>query len=57
MTERTPNFIGMTKEEVIPHLYPYKIEWHGEGEKVIQQVPSADSLILQSGSVHLYLGD
>ncbi|MER2112840.1 MAG: penicillin-binding transpeptidase domain-containing protein [Solibacillus isronensis] len=57
LTERTPNFIGMTKEEVIPHLYPYKIEWHGEGEKVIQQVPSADSLILQSGSVHLYLGD
>ncbi|MFS0874490.1 penicillin-binding transpeptidase domain-containing protein [Solibacillus isronensis] len=57
LTERTPNFIGMTKEEVIPHLYPYKIEWHGEGEKVIQQVPSADSLILQSGSVHLYLGN
>ena len=57
LTERTPNFIGMTKEEVIPHLYPYKIEWHGEGEKVIQQVPSADSLILQSDSVHLYLGN
>ncbi|MEK4385023.1 penicillin-binding transpeptidase domain-containing protein [Solibacillus sp. FSL W7-1464] len=57
LTERTPNFIGMTKEEVIPHLYPYKIEWHGEGDKVIQQVPSADSLILQSGSVHLYLGN
>lgn len=57
LTERTPNFIGMTKEEVIPHLYPYKIEWHGEGEKVIQQVPSADSLILQSESVHLYLGN
>lgn len=57
LTERTPNFIGMTKEEVIPHLYPYKIEWHGEGDKVIQQVPAADSLILQSGSVHLYLGN
>lgn len=57
LTERTPNFIEMTKEEVIPHLYPYKIEWHGEGEKVIQQVPSADSLILQSDSVHLYLGN
>lgn len=57
LTERTPNFIGMTKEEVIPHLYPYKIEWHGEGDKVIQQVPSADSLIHQSGSVHLYLGN
>lgn len=57
LTERTPSFIGMTKEEVIPHLYPYKIEWHGEGDKVIQQVPAADSLILQSGSVHLYLGN
>lgn len=57
LTERIPNFVGFTKEEVIEHLYPYPIVWHGEGSKVIQQIPIENSRILQNDTVHLYLGN
>ncbi|MEK4698777.1 penicillin-binding transpeptidase domain-containing protein [Solibacillus sp. FSL R7-0668] len=57
LTERTPNFVGLTKDEVFEQLYPYKIAWHGEGKKVIQQIPIENSRILQNDTVHLYLGD
>lgn len=57
LTERTPNFVGLTKDEVFEQLYPYKITWHGEGKKVIQQIPSENSRILQNDTVHLYLGN
>lgn len=57
LTERIPNFVGLTKEEMITNLYPYKIEWHGEGSKIIQQIPVADSNIHLDDIVHLYLGN
>ncbi|MBD8031650.1 MULTISPECIES: penicillin-binding transpeptidase domain-containing protein [Solibacillus] len=57
LTERIPNFVGLTKEKVIPNLYPYRIQWHGEGNEVIEQVPKPDSQILQTDIVHLYLGN
>lgn len=57
LTERIPNFVGFTKEEIIEKLYPYPIVWHGEGNKVIQQIPIENSRILQNDTVHLYLGN
>ena len=57
LTERIPNLVGLTKEEIIEKYYPYKIVWHGEGSKVIQQIPIENSRILQNDTVHLYLGD
>ena len=57
LTERIPNLVGLTKEEIIEKLYPYKIVWHGEGSKVIQQIPIENSRILQNDAVHLYLGN
>lgn len=57
LTERIPNFVGLTKEEMVTNQYPYKIEWHGEGSKIIQQIPVADSNIHLDDIVHLYLGN
>ncbi|MER1955886.1 MAG: penicillin-binding transpeptidase domain-containing protein [Solibacillus sp.] len=57
LTERIPNLVGLTKEEIVEKYYPYKIVWHGEGSKVIQQIPVENSRILQNDTVHLYLGD
>lgn len=56
-TTRIPNLIGLSKEEIIEQLYPYKIVWHGEGTKVVQQIPVENSRILENDAVHLYLGD
>ncbi|MEK4629650.1 MAG: penicillin-binding transpeptidase domain-containing protein [Solibacillus sp.] len=57
LTERVPNFVGLTKDEIISNLYPYKTEWHGSGSKVIRQMPESNSVIHQTDVVHLYLGD
>ena len=57
LTERIPNFVGLTKEDMITNLYPYKIDWHGEGSKIVQQIPLADSNVHLDDIVHLYLGN
>ncbi|MGN7477235.1 penicillin-binding transpeptidase domain-containing protein [Solibacillus silvestris] len=57
LTEHIPSFIGLKKEEIITNLYPYKIEWHGEGNEIVQQIPLPNSEILQNDIVHLYLGN
>jgi stage V sporulation protein D (sporulation-specific penicillin-binding protein) len=57
LTERVPNFVGLSKDEIISSLYPYKIEWHGTGNNVIRQMPQMNSVIHQTDVVHLYLGD
>jgi stage V sporulation protein D (sporulation-specific penicillin-binding protein) len=57
LTERVPNFVSLTKEKVMLELYPYKIEWHGSGDKIAHQIPKADELIHQDDVIHLYLGN
>ena len=57
LTEHVPNFIGLTKDEIFEQLYPYQIAWHGEGNKVVQQIPIEDSHIHQNDTIHLYLGN
>ncbi|MFF5993218.1 penicillin-binding transpeptidase domain-containing protein [Lysinibacillus sp. KU-BSD001] len=57
LTERVPDFTGQTMEEIIEQQYVYKIEWHGEGNEVTEQLPKAGELVKQDGIIHLYLSN
>ena len=56
-TERVPDFVGQTMDDIIKQQYPYHVEWPGEGDQVIEQLPKAGELIKQDGVVHLYLSN
>ena len=51
-----PDFVGKEAKD-IDSSYLYKIEFHGEGTKVISQQPEAFSRTIEGGTVRLYLGD
>ena len=51
------DFVGKTVDEVIQQYYPFKIEWHGEGTIVSDQMPQAGNKIEQDGTIHLYLSE
>lgn len=57
MTEAMPNFIGQNRAEIMEQQYMYRIEWHGTGEKIIDQLPVAGRQIKQDEIIHLYLGN
>lgn len=57
LTTRVTNFVGQSPKEIISYMYPYKIEWHGTGSKVVEQLPVADSLMHEDDVIHLYLDD
>lgn len=49
------NYIGLEKGKIIRNS-KYNIEYVGEGEKVIAQIPEVGSTIVEGGTVLLYLG-
>ncbi|MBQ4164002.1 MAG: stage V sporulation protein D [Turicibacter sp.] len=51
-----PDFVGKEAKD-IDSSYLYKIEFHGEGTKVISQQPEAFSRTIEGGTVRLYLGN
>ncbi|GAB0167289.1 stage V sporulation protein D [Lysinibacillus sp. CTST325] len=55
ITVKVPSFIGQTKDDIAKQQYPFRIEWHGEGTKIGNQLPEVDSVIKQDGTIHLYL--
>lgn len=57
LTTRVANFVGQSPKEITTYMYPYKIEWHGKGSKIVEQLPAADSLMHEDDVIHLYLGD
>ncbi|MEG0472729.1 MAG: penicillin-binding transpeptidase domain-containing protein [Solibacillus sp.] len=57
LTTRVTNFVGQSPEEIVTYMYPYKIELHGTGSKVVEQIPVANSLIHEDDIIHLYLED
>lgn len=57
LTERVPNFIGMSPDDIAKQLYPYHIELYGEGDKVQAQMPQANELMEQTDHIHLFLGE
>lgn len=54
ITHRVPDLTGMTRETVRNQLYTYRIEWHGNGEKVKYQLPAIDTLINVDDIIHVY---
>ena len=55
LTDRVPNLIGYSVKEIMALNYPFKIEVHGEGEKVKAQLPEPENILEQDGVIHLYL--
>ncbi|MBR2891579.1 MAG: stage V sporulation protein D [Bacilli bacterium] len=49
------NYVGLEKDKIILNN-KYNIEYIGEGEKVIAQIPEVGSSIVEGGTVLLYLG-
>lgn len=52
---RVPNLVGKTKKEITEMLYPFRLEWHGEGNTIVSQLPKADAQIVKDGTIHVYL--
>ncbi|WP_313891375.1 penicillin-binding transpeptidase domain-containing protein [Psychrobacillus sp.] len=51
---RVPNLVGVEKKEITTYMYPFKIVWHGDGEKILSQLPKENSLIPIDGTIHVY---
>lgn len=51
-----PNVIGMDTKEAITNLKPFKVEFSGNGSKVIHQSPKQNSYIQEGEVIRLMLG-
>ena len=52
-----PNVVGLSLKEAQKELKSFKIEYSGDGEKVIHQSPEAGYYTKENGIVKLLLGD
>lgn len=52
-----PDVIGMTREEATTNLKSFKVEYSGEGNKVVYQTPSKNTQIYEGETVKLMLND
>lgn len=57
LTAKVPNLVGLTVDEVARTLYPFRIEMHGTGQKIVSQLPYSNILAPQDGIIHVYLGN
>lgn len=55
LTDRVPNLVGYSVDQIKKLQYPFKIEIHGKGKIVTSQLPEPNNLIQQDGTIHLYL--
>lgn len=55
LTERVPDLVGVSVNEIMELEYPYQIKVHGEGETVKAQLPEPESVLELDGTIHLYL--
>ncbi|MFC7685511.1 stage V sporulation protein D [Ureibacillus sp. GCM10028918] len=55
ITDRVPNLVGYSVDELAKLQYPFKIEVHGEGTTVKAQLPEPENILEQDGTIHLYL--
>lgn len=54
LTFRVPDLVGMSKTELQKQLYPYAIEWHGNGKKVKDQLPASGYIMNMDETIHVY---
>ena len=52
-----PNVVGMSLKEAQKALKLFKIEYSGDGDKVIHQSPAANIYVKENGIVILLLGN
>lgn len=57
LTARVPDLVGLTVDEVAKTLYPFRLEMHGEGNVITEQLPEPNALAPQDEVIHIYLGD
>lgn len=55
LTERVPDLVGVSVNDIMEMEYPYQIKVHGEGETVKAQLPEPESVLELDGTLHLYL--
>lgn len=54
LTYRVPDLTGKTKSEIAKLMYPFKLEWHGSGDRILTQLPKAGGLIRDTDTIHVY---
>lgn len=52
-----PDFVGMTKNEIIQQLVNLTIDSNGEGDVVVRQSPEPGTKVKQGSKIRLYFGD
>lgn len=57
LTTRVPNMVGKKVKDIVMQQYPFKIQLHGTGSGILEQLPKADQLLLDDEVLHLYLSD
>ncbi|MDN4492421.1 penicillin-binding transpeptidase domain-containing protein [Ureibacillus aquaedulcis] len=57
ITDRVPNLVGYSVDELAKLQYPFKMELHGEGTIIKAQLPEPDNILEQDGTIHLYLDE
>ncbi|HWL27171.1 MAG TPA: stage V sporulation protein D [Ureibacillus sp.] len=57
ITDRVPNLVGLSVDEIMKLNYPYRIEKHGEGDTVVSQLPEPENILEVDDTIHLYLGN
>ena len=54
---KVPNVVGMSREDAASNLKSFKVEFSGDGNKVIYQTPNANTQIHEGEIVKLMLGN
>lgn len=54
ITVRVPDLIGLKSDEVSKMEYPFRLQWHGEGNTIRSQIPVANTLVPEDGIIHVY---
>ena len=57
ITDRVPNLVGLSVDELAKLQYPFKMEIHGEGKTIKAQLPEPENILEQDGTIHLYLDE
>ncbi|RAL26058.1 stage V sporulation protein D [Thermoflavimicrobium daqui] len=52
-----PNLIGQETDKIRTSLYSFQLEYSGDGEKVIDQVPKPGERVKKGSTIRIYLGD
>lgn len=56
ITVAVPNYVGLSKEEIMKRYDPLKLQFHGDGLKVVEQLPVSGSKVEENSTIHLFLG-